>query len=464
MKNTLFKKKYRNIKVDLTDTSSPLYSKVLEILKLQDISYDKTDDDEDDILDTSIKIEEFNNLNQEDENNDSNEEEVIEHEMEEKYVKSLRSSLFSEIFQEKFAKLLASFVSKIKNNKPAKTEFNKITKFIEECSTKEDLSETDKNIFLTIKDILLVMNEREDRVNEFNSLFRSIADNVEKFKTINKEKQEYIDYVIAAQNGSEAATNKIIEYMNIDIESLAKKFVQFNKRSEAYYSIIDDLKQEGYIGILNGIKKFKPQKSDNVKYYLRLWIKQSMISYLSSKNDIVKVPAHIKNIYIKIQKVIAEFTKDNKEYTVEDLAIALDLPVDKIMYVINTAKTYNVNTFSEIVSDELYEGMSLDDYDFIRDKGVNIEQDIFDNEEIKELQNVIKTTLNEEEQFILIHRYALFWVEALKLKDLWEKLQKTEERVRQIEERAKNIIAIRYFDKKYWIGFREKLKENNIFL
>lgn len=459
--STLFKKKYKDIHIDLNDTKNPLYIKVLEILRLQDISY--SDDKSDDIDNyTSIKKEQLDNLN-ENIDDDTKDEKEIENWLEEMYIKSLRSSIYSEIFQEQFSKHLSSLVEKLKNKKPTTNEFKKLSKFILECSNKEEFSSLDKNNFIVINDIINVINERDNKLFEFESLFNEISANVDKFKNINKEKQEYINYVIESQKWNEMATNKIIQYMNIDIESLARKFVQFNKNWEWYYSILDDLKQEGYIWILNGIKKFKPQKSDNVKYYLRLWIKQSMISYLSSKNDIIKVPAHIKNLNIKIQKVVGEFTKNNIPFTIEDIAKKLEIPADKIAHIINVEKMANVNTFSSIITDD-WEEMWLDNYNFMEDKSINIEQDMFEREEIKELFDTVKNSLNEEEQFILIHRWALFWVERLTLRDLWDKFWKTEERIRQIEERAKSIVAIRYFDKKYWVNFREKMKEQNLTL
>lgn len=436
--------------------------KVLELLKLQDISYeDKVDEDEwEDDLDICPTIP-LDKIDDADSESDSYSEDNTESEVDKMCIQSLKSSIFSERFQEDFLKHLEKIISAWFNHKP---NTKKIVKFLKDFSEGDGLSKADKETFLTIAEIIELMASKPEYCDTFQLLHNEISANLSRLNSANKEKKEYINLVLEAQenNCQGHAVERIIQYMERDIESLAKRFCQFNKSYDSYCAIEDDLKQEWYIGLLKGIRNFNPNKSDNVKFYMRLWIKQSMVSYLTTKNDIIKVPAHIKNIYMNIQKIISEFDKENVSYTNKDIADKLWLTEEKVEHIVNIEKISNVTVFSAISTDNgEWEESSMDNFFFMEDKGVNVEWAMVEKEEVWELKDFIANTLSKEEQFVIIHRWALFWAEKLRLKDLWDKLNKTEERVRQIEERAKHIIAMRYFDKHIGVSFHEKWRESN---
>lgn len=442
--------------------SANLHKKIISVLEINGYSFksDKEDEKEDVTFFSKMSL---NSAKKDiDEDIDELSEEAVYSEIEQTYIQNLKSTIFSEKIQEELLEYLTAIL--VNNNKKTKNALIKyLLSYANEKIENEDgeyipesLNEENKKAFTTMISVFEAIFESEDEAEELNQLAESLTTNINNLKKVNKEKKEYIQYIIDAQNGDKAAVEKIIEYIIPDAENLARKFSSFSK---GHYNIYDDLYQEGLMAVLKGINKFSPQRSDNVRLYMKLWLKQSMISFLSTKNDMIKIPMHIKNLSMAIQKVINEYKNNNKEYTYDDIAKELNTKPENIKKLIEVEDISNVSMFSDIMNHggAQDEEMSMDNFFFIRDDSSNTESNFHRNEEIQELRDVIYNVLNEEERFVLIYRSGFFGVESLLLKDIGEKLGKTEERIRQIEERAREIIAITYFDKKFGKEFREKM-------
>ena len=385
-----------------------------------------------------------------------NEEDIVNEEIESQYVQSLKSTIFSEKFQEE----LKTLIEKILNKNTTRNK-NALLKKLKEYSHSEEFNKKNKDLFVEIMNTfqsIFELSEEEMR-KELEELTTKLTENLETLFNINKEKKEYLDCITSAQNGDQSAIEKIIAYVSPDAEQLAKKFSSF---SLWHYSIYEDLYQEGLMWVLKGIKKFSPQRSDNVRLYMKLWLKQFMMAYLSTRAEMIKIPIHIKTLLLNIKKTIAQFDAENKSYTNKDIADKLKVTPKQVDTALKQSESSNVFMFSDLMTSSSDEEMTGDNFIFMKDSNANIEKKLFKNEEMMELRDMIFTVLNKEERFVLIYRAGLFDVETLLLKDIGEKLWKTEERIRQIEERAKEIIAITYFDKKYGRNFREKYSEMSL--
>ena len=317
-------------------------------------------------------------------------------------------------------------------------------------------------MFFALNDLLneLLNETKENAKIGLQEIQEVIKENIIKYKEINEWKKKIIEITLKAQNGDSQAEWEVIDYMMKEITKSARKISSYNSGWSMDSYLFDDLVQEWLIWVLRWIQKFKPSKSDNVKAYMKFWVTQSMLSHITNKCHAIRIPAHVRQLYIKITRKIDEFAGENIEFTTKHIADEMWIDEDKVKMILEKGKMGNVMNMSDIATfmggedDE----MSIDSMSFMEDHTMWVHDDMVFNEEILELQDSIKKILTDEEQMVIIHRFGLFGSDKLLLKDLWEKLWKTEERVRQIETRALNTLSINYFDKKYWKNFREVMK------
>lgn len=455
------------------------FSKKANLLKLQD---DLLIDNSEDLIESIEEAMNIKWIESDDIENEFSETEFINN-GEKEYIQSLKSSIYTEAFQKELLKMIKFTLDNINNEDVYKEKLSDMIMLIRATTTKSKLSSSAKdkvskdqapstttksklsnsdNMFITLNELLGdILNATKSEAKLWLSEIQEVIKwNIEKYKEINAWKKEIIETTLKAQIGDRISEGKVIDYMMNDINKSAKKISSFNSGNNGDHYLFDDLVQEWLIGVLRGILKFSPKKSDNVREYMKFWITQSMLSYITNKVHTIRIPAHVRSLYIKITRQIDEFAGENIEYSTKHIADQLGIDEEKVKTVLEKGKMGHVMNMSDLAS---YIGgedeeMSADSMPFMADLSSWINEDMIVNEEIQELQSTIKTILTNEEQVVIIHRYWLFGSDKLLLKDLGEKLWKTEERVRQIEMRALNTLSIKYFDKKYGKSFRDVMK------
>jgi len=453
----------------MTKKMKKLYVEDVNFLKIQDTMLENTTDDLIEELDHVIALQKMISEDEDSLFDDKNENFENTAEKEKEYIQSLKSSIYSESFQryllkkvEQSKKYLESWATKYLD-----IILNMIES-ITETIAKSNMEKNNDNVFVALRTLLegVIKEEEVIALEILNQIIAVLKENIEKIELINKEKREYIEITLKAKNGDDNSKNQVLEFMTKDIKRYAKKITAFNSsKSNGDDMLFDDLLQEWQIWVLRWIQKFSPKKSDNVKEYMKFWINQSMLSYITNKVHTIRLPAHVRQMYIKITKALDELTGNNIEQTTENIADHLWIDEDKVRIILDRGKMWNVMNMSDlmILSWKSNDNeISLDSMPFMEDKNEHLETSVLEKEKVVELQDTIKKILSKEEQTVIIHRYWLFWADQLLLKDLWEKLGKTEERIRQIENRALTMLSIRYFDTKYWKWFREIMASKNI--
>lgn len=118
---------------------------------------------------------------------------------------------------------------------------------------------------------------------------------------------------------------------------LVVKIAHAYKRYAGASVNLDDLIQEGNIGLCEGIKRFDPERGYKPSTYISHWIKQAIRRQLGGTEQIagihiVRLPSHIIALAPKLQQARARLAdKLGEEPSVEQLAAELNVTCDTIV-------------------------------------------------------------------------------------------------------------------------------------
>lgn len=231
-------------------------------------------------------------------------------------------------------------------------------------------------------------------------------------------KEEEYQLSLMAIEGDDYARERLITSNLRLVVSIAKRYFHLGMP-------LQDLIQEGNIGLIKAVEKFDPTMGKRFSTYATWWIKQSILRALTTTKGMMRYPAYVHDNISKISKFIQEYKSKNETVPAPEL-IAKELEfkikdVRKYLDLINQSFVSLEDSFNDNVSlhnlipDELY-----------------FEDEIFAEYEYLELIELINK-LNSKEKKVIVHRYGLFDNTVLTLEQIGEEMNLTRERIRQIQ-------------------------------
>ncbi|HMK74740.1 MAG TPA: RNA polymerase sigma factor RpoH [Thermodesulfobacteriota bacterium] len=234
-----------------------------------------------------------------------------------------------------------------------------------------------------------------------------------------------------------------VKYRKYDDIEAAQKLITSNLRFvvkiafeyKSYGVKIQDLIQEGNIGLMMAVKKFNPYKGYRFISYAIWWIRAYMQNFIIKTWSLVKIGTTQaqKKLFYKIGKVRKALEADGEnEKRYELLARDLDVAKKDIIEMEQRMSSRDLS-----LDTPFDEGKELTHLELLREESPNQEEAIAQEEEKKirerEVQNAMKR-LNEKEVYVIKSR--IMAEEPLTLQQIGDHLKLSRERVRQIESEA----------------------------
>ncbi|MCL2764493.1 MAG: RNA polymerase sigma factor RpoD/SigA [Treponema sp.] len=257
---------------------------------------------------------------------------------------------------------------------------------------------------------------------------RKVEDNLAIYlKEINRipllTREDEEKYALAAAGGDKAAREKLINANLRFVVTIAKKY-------QGLGLPLDDLINEGNVGLINAADRFDADKGYHFISYAVWWIRQAIMSALYEKARIIRLPVNRAADLVKIEKAgkIIE-RQQSTEVRIGEIADFLNMSRARVSELICISRE-----FLSLDAPASNEG-DLPLRDFIEDNQYMAPDQAMEQSLMKDDIDTVLNTLNKDEADIIRSHFGL-GRQPMSFKEIGAKYNLSKERIRQIEERA----------------------------
>lgn len=231
------------------------------------------------------------------------------------------------------------------------------------------------------------------------------------------------------KSGDEEAKKVLIESNLRLVIDIAKKFSSSNEE------LLDNI-QNGNIGLIKAIEKYKLNMETRFSSYAYYWIKKEILYLGYKEKKLITLPYGFREKYRKYSKAkIALQDQLKRKPTIKELSNYLELPEEQVEEI---KKYINYNNYIDSLDFKFGESEEYLLYEFIKDENqTNIEDYIIESSLSKEIESIFKKNdLKEKEIEVLKLRNGFYNNKVYSLEEIAKIFNVTKQRISQIEIKA----------------------------
>jgi RNA polymerase primary sigma factor len=270
-------------------------------------------------------------------------------------------------------------------------------------------------------------SEEEDEikvpeVEHFDDAIKLYLREIQKTKLLTADEEK--ELALRISKGDKPARDKMIESNLRLVVKIAKRYIN---RGLPFLDLIE----EGNLGLIKAVERFKLSKECRFSTYATWWIRQSIERALVNQSRTIRLPVHVSDDINKMLRVTRELVQRiNREPTVKEVATEMQVNstyVRRLMVLLK--KTYSI---------ERPMGENNDYFliDTIEDTSTVSPAELLEDLNKYDLIAAWFETLSENEKRILTLRFGLDDKEPQTLDTIGRSFGVTRERIRQIEAKS----------------------------
>lgn len=246
--------------------------------------------------------------------------------------------------------------------------------------------------------------------------------------------QEEIACTIKSANGDKKAIDELVKRNLRFVVSVAKQY-------STPINPVEDLVNEGNVGLILAAEKFNPDMGFRFISYAVWWVRKKILEHLAKDGRMVRLPSNKLSNLTKLDRKINEMEQRlGRSIDIQELIVEFDGQFDaEAIELLGVLNTYSMDSIDREIGGEDGSGTTLGD--------MLSDDTIFEAPDASLITNDIKgdimrmlDILKPRDKSIMIAIYGLNGESPMTLKEVGDKHDISREMVRQIKEKAlKNL-------------------------